>query len=304
LFALSAFSDSFTNAQGDSIVFFKRAMSSPQDVASYTVSQRDIENNRISYYVGARAGSNYFLEIVSSSNALLNLSQRQLITGRSGTDAYQFSQNAVSFGIGSNALTGGVDMLFALTRQFLDMGIGNIKPESVKWSGDTFTATDNFGLPQYGELKTANELPSQLEISNAKGPYKLVKYVYPDPPSSFNGFPSKMLLLGEYNGKFNKGLEVVFYSVQLATEPLTGDFFSAAQFVGSNILHTNTYRDADLYVQNRRGQTVKATDSVRKSSGLTNSRSRAVIFLCFALITAIPIALTIILRPKQTNQRK
>lgn len=317
-FAWNVYSDNLTNTQADIVAFFKRAISSPPDIEKYTASQRLssppdvkmhnasqrlIESESISYYVGARAGSNYILQIVSNSNALVNLSERQLITGRSGVGAYEFTQNAVNYGIGSNALTGGVGTLFTLTRQFLDMGIGTIEPESVKWEGNTFTAMDIYGRSQYGELEISNGLPLRLGISNAKGspPYKMVEYTYPDPPTSLNGFPSKMAISGKSEGKLKPFGEVLFYSVQLATQPLSDNFFAAAQFAGPNIMHTNIYSNSDLYVGNRRGQMVKAPDSVRKSGGHTNSRSRAVIFLCFALATVIPIAFFIFLRKKQTN---
>jgi hypothetical protein len=261
--ALNSYSENLTNAPGNLVVFFKKAISSPPDVEKYVVSQRNIERNSLSYYVGARAGSNYFLQIGYSSNAL-SLGQGQLITGRSGTNAYDVGQNAVSFGFGSNGLTGSVQALFTLTRQCLDMGLAEIRPESVMWNDDTFTATNNHGNSVHGKLITSNGVPARLEISNSTGAYKTVEYVYPDPPASFNGFPSKMLISGMSGEKLIPQVEVFFYSVQLSKVPLADDYFSALQFIGPNIVHTNIYQDDKLYVQNRRGQMVPAPDSVTR----------------------------------------
>lgn len=296
----SASANDSTERTGDLVIFFKRAVSVPPDVETFTASQRLIESESISYYVGARAGSNYILQIVANSNALVNLSERQLITGRSGVGAYEFTQNAVNYGIGSNALTGGVGTLFTLTRQFLDMGIGTIEPESVKWEGNTFTAMDIYGRSQYGELEISNGLPLRLGISNAKGspPYKMVEYTYPDPPTSLNGFPSKMAISGKSEGKLKPFGEVLFYSVQLATQPLSDNFFAAAQFAGPNIMHTNIYSNSDLYVGNSHGQMVKAPDSIRKSGGYVNSRGRELVILFSVLAIIVPVTCFFLLRKK------
>ena len=265
--ALNSYSENLTNASGNLVVFFKKAISSPPDVEKFTVSQRNIERNSVSYCQGARAGSNYFMQIGYGSNALSSSGQGQLITGRSGTSAYDVNQNAVSFGVGSNGLTGSVEALFTVTRQCLDMGLAEIRPESVKWNDDTFTATNIFGKSVQGKLTTSNGTPARLEISNSKGAYKVVEYVYPDPPALFNGFPSKMLISGISEEKLIPQVEVLLYSVQLAKAPLADDYFSAAQFIGSNIVHTNLYQNDKLYVQNRQGQMIPAPNSVTRPRG-------------------------------------
>ena len=314
LLALNAHSDSLTNTPGDLVASFKLAISSPPDVERYIVSQRQLESETfaigqtiksglISYYIGARAGSNYFLQILSGSNGLPDLSQKQLIAGRSGAGAYEVNQNAVSFGVGSNGLAGNIGAFYTLTRQFLGMGFSEIEPESVRWGGNTFTATNNHGLAIYGELSISNGLPCRLGVSVAKGspPYKMVEYTYPNLSPSPSGFPSKMIISRAPHGMPKPFCEVTFYSVQLAERPLPEDFFAVAQFAGPNIIYTNIYSNADLYVQNSRGQTVKAPDSIRKSGGYTNSRPRVLVLLCFALATIIPITFLILLRKKQAN---
>jgi hypothetical protein len=171
------------------------------------------------------------------------------------------------------------------------------------WTNSAFTATLNNGYPRYGELCISNGLPFELKISVTKGSpsYKIVRYTYPNPTTSFNGFPAKMEISGNSDGKLKPELEILFNSVQLAKRPLSDDFFAAAQFVGTNIIHTNIYSNADLFVGNSRGQMVKLPDSFRESAGLTNSRTRTPVFLFLILSAIIPIAI-FILKRKQTRK--
>ncbi|HTV42419.1 MAG TPA: hypothetical protein VMF08_17760, partial [Candidatus Sulfotelmatobacter sp.] len=179
------------------------------------------------------------------------VSGTQFAAGRSGTVEYQCSQNAISYGFGSNALTEGIEVYYTMTRQFLDMGLAETEPESVKWQGDTFTATNRNGAFQYGELSISNGLPSRLEIAAAKGssPYKVIDYTYPNPPSSFDGFPAKMVISGESDGAFIPEVEMQFYSIHLAARPLPNNFFAATRFLTPNIVYTNIFSNSDVYAQ-------------------------------------------------------
>jgi hypothetical protein len=303
LFVLLAKADTSIQTTNDLVRFFKQAISSPPDIEKFMVSQQLIDGESISYYVGARAGSNFFLQILPNSNALANLSERRLVAGRFGNDAYQITQNAVNRGAGSNAMTAGAEPIFRLVQHFLDMGAANLKPGSVEWNGDAFTAVDNlFGGPSHGRLEFSNGLPFRLRMDYGEhSPLtRLVEYTYPNPATALSGFPAKMVISSGRERELKPFGVVLFYSVQLAPQPLREDFFAPDQFVGTNIVHTNEYVGADVYVQNRRGEKVKLPVSLAKSGGYTNTHSRAVILLCFALITLVPI---IIFLRKKTNSK-
>src|ERR1041385_5587178 len=90
-------SENTTNSSADLVIFFKQAICSPPDVERFNASQELVSSKLISYYIGARAGSNYFLQIVSNSAAFAGVGQPQPVAGRSGTNVYEFSQNAVSY---------------------------------------------------------------------------------------------------------------------------------------------------------------------------------------------------------------
>lgn len=294
-------SDSPTNASPAGILeFFKASINSRPDVESFVVSQRDFKNDITLFFAGAKSGTNFVLRMITDTNYLFD-SSHQFISGRSGSNAYELNRNAVSFGFGSNALTGGVEMDLDLTRQLLGMGVGDLKPESIQWKDNTFTAKSIFNDFSSGNLELSNGLPSKLSISGIKQLYKVVQYTYPNPPLSLAGFPEKLSVFGVKGGHLNERLEIIFYSVKLATNESSEDFFSASHFIGSNILHTNIYRDSDLFVQNRLGAMVRAPDSLRKSGGLTNLHSRVLIFIGLAVITAIPL---LFLFAHKQHQRK
>ncbi len=272
LVTTNAFAGDLTNSPGDPVAFFKQAISAPPDVEEFNVREYGFIGKASCRFTGARAGENYFLQAFSDTNGANALAapRRLSAAGRSGATQYEFSQNAVSFAFGSNGFTAVLGVEFNTTRQILDMGLGEVEPESVKWDGDTFTASNFFGRFEYGELNVSNGLPSRLEISAAKGspPYKEIDYTYPDPPSSFNGFPAKISILHESDGALIPEVEMQFDSVQLSAEPLPDNFFAAAQFVTPNILYTNIYSNSDVYAQLRRGHTVtmaKVPDSIMKS---------------------------------------
>ena len=134
-------------------------------------------------------------------------------------------------------------VMFRMTRQFLDMGISEIDPESVKWTGDTFSATLDNGYPRYGKLSISNGPSFKLEISVTKDslPYKMVEYTCPNSSASLGGFPSRMRISDGSDGKWKPVGEVTFYSVDLARRPLSENYFFSAQFVGINIAYTNIY---------------------------------------------------------------
>jgi hypothetical protein len=95
--------------------------------------------------------------------------------------------------------------LFNLIRQIIDMGLSDIEPQSVRWDGDHFSALNIDNKPRYGVLVLSNNLPFILKVSNKldSSPLGMIKYIYPDPPTSCGGFPSRIIIL-----YYSFGLEI------------------------------------------------------------------------------------------------
>ncbi len=213
----------------DAVAFFKQAISSPLHVDSFIAGQRSLRsledlaqlaqliaklddpgNKKTSdsqeslqkakkmqlenFYAGARAGSDYFLRYISSPTTPQIPAENASIIGRAGTVFYQVGKNNVSYGSGTNAFVSSVNSSFNLVRQFLDMGLADVEPESVVWTGNQFTALNQFGKSRYGDLEISNNLPVAINVSSGKNSpiYMRIEYQYPNPPASLAGFPAKI----------------------------------------------------------------------------------------------------------------
>jgi len=266
----------------DPIVFFRAAIASPPDVEFFVAGQRDLQpqetlaeliklvgqkaashesgdRGAMHYSSGARSGTNFYLLTIKDPKAPQHPSEG-FVVGRDGSNAYEFSANAISYGYGSNSLVSGVETFSGLTRQLLDMGLGGIEPSSVVWNGNQFSASSilensRYGRSEYGRLEISNNLPFRLTISRERdGPSEeMIEYTYPKPPALLGGFPSKMVFLDTTEDGLKPSLEIMLYSVRLAKRRLPVDYFIADKFKTAAILYTNIYQDAGLYISGRRG---------------------------------------------------
>src|SRR5580698_3947862 len=114
--AVNVYSDNSTNAPIVLTDFFKRAISSPPDVSRYIVLSRSLRTNPIIigqttfrprnsfiYYEGARAGTNFFIHVFSTSNSIASTNNLEGTAGRAGASLYQLCNDSIQYGIGTNA---------------------------------------------------------------------------------------------------------------------------------------------------------------------------------------------------------
>ena len=266
----------------DTVTFFKQAISSPSDVDSFIAGQRSLRpiedlaqlaqllaprpnvENRLNpqeslqkakqmqleqFYAGARAGSDYYLRYISSPSTPKIPAENESIIGRAGVVLYQVGKDNVSYGSGTNAFVASVDSMFGLVRQFLDLGLGDVEPESVVWKGNEFTALNQLGKSRYGELEISNSLPFAVNISEQKNSpvIKRVEYQYPNPPASLGGFPTKMTILTLSEGEYKPNLEINLYSVHIADGRLPHGFFSDDRFKTAKTIYTNAYINSEVW---------------------------------------------------------
>ena len=267
----------------DAVSFFKQAIGSPPDIDSFVVGQRSLkpledlvqlaqlvaqrpgaeitpnpqenlqkakEMQLEKFYAGARAGADYYLRYISSpSTPNIPAENLSIIIGRAGSVLYQVGRNNVSYGSGTNAFVANVNALFGLVRQFLDMGLGDVEPESVVWTGNQFTARNRFGKTRYGELEVSNNLPNVLMVSEQKNSpaFTMVQYHYPNPPASLGGFPAKMTIFDVSKGEYKPNLEITLYSIHVADRRLPQGFFSDDQFKTAQIIYTNAYINSEVW---------------------------------------------------------
>jgi|GEM_PF-4402459 len=222
----------------DLVAYFKIAMRTPPDVDSFIASQRKltpmrdfstIENvigqdaasqvsknwQSIAYYRGARSGSNYFLLKFANSNLLNELSEVQLIIGSAGNVNYQLSKNGITYGVGTNAVVNGNRVYFMLISQLLNLGFGELIPESLVWSNNQFQALNKNDLPVFGKLEITNNAPYRLLLSKSfeSSPKKIAEYTYPNPPGALGGFPAKIkVTTNPFDDKLSEVIEIELFS--------------------------------------------------------------------------------------------
>ena len=292
-------SDKTQRPPGDIVVFFKQAISAPPDVESFVAGQRDLrpqdyvalitklqgpaaashitgDRGAMRFYSGARAGTNYFLRSFVNSNSPYVPNENGFISGHAGTTSYEFSKNSISYGFGSNAITGGVRALLGMVRQVLDMGVGEMNPDTVVWNGNEFSAQTDYGATRYGELELSNNLPSSLKIGMGGNflnspPYRTIQYIYPDPPTALGGFPCKIIMSGETEEGLKPSMEIVLQSIHLAARPIHVEFFSPDKFKTAAILLTNIYTDAGLFVYRKDGKMVLISNQNGKTVAIPRS---------------------------------
>jgi hypothetical protein len=302
-----AFETHAAPATDDLVSFFKQALVLPPDVESFVGSARtlrlpaglpgfalNVTNlSRVSFYEGARAGTNFFLRKITGPNAAPKPAPSELVAGRAGSNIYQLNSNLVTYSFGKTRIQEGVSDSFTLLSEFLSMGLINVEPKSVIWNGDHLTALDTrTGNQVFGELQLSNGLPSSLTIRKQERsrPYNVFVYSYPDPPRSRGGYPSKILVLNaDGPGQEPTPLtEFEIVSLRLAAQPLSEEFFDSSRFKGSNIIHTNVFSNSVMFASTKAGKMLEVpTKEVPRD--VLRRRKFVIFFVCLVILAAGPI---------------
>jgi hypothetical protein len=293
------------------IEFFKKAIASPPDIEQFIGSQEALEVldnfgaplqlvvpkiNRQGIPTmsvsGARAGTNYFTITKYGTNDA-NVS----IVGNDGLGPYQINVNTITYAAAEkherlDPVTSGEKVFRARISQYLNMGLSDVIPGSVSWTGNELEAVRDGGIPLYGHLQVSHEVPVRLELSNEKEgrPFKAITYVYPSPLKSLSGFPER-IEISRYSNGFHPIVAVTLSSIKLAGRPLDVNFFDRSKFITPQITYTNIYSNGDLYTVASGTLLKVGTDISRNETGngIGNPKRRTWILVCMMAISAIPI---------------
>jgi hypothetical protein len=183
------------------------------------------------------------------------------------------------------------------------MGLGDLNPQSVRWTGSEFVALTRRGVAQYGLLELSNSVPRRLLVARKKGdsPFKTISYVYPESQLSFSGFPEKIIISTLLDGQLQPFLELNFSRVDVAKQPISADTFAPDRFITSDIRYTNIYSHDTFTSISPRGQ---ATVPLAAITGSGTNWRHWVIYLLLALLV-VPAAISLkTLRLKRSKQTK
>lgn len=322
-YALCAEGSSSLQTPDDFVSFFKQAVKSPPDVAFFQAKKHDFFPPKlppgllpagvkvgppIELFEGGRSSSNFFYGNAVTSQSSDTDAIFRVIAGREGTNIYEFSGNSLSYGIGNNAVRDNVNFAFSSVSYLLNLGIGDIVPESVTWTGNHFSAKSIDGSTRYGELTLSNGFPRTLMISLAKGssPLHASEYTYPDPPDALSGFPSTIRLSVWDGENLIPNVQIEFSSVRLAPGPLPDSFFDASNFTRSNITFTNVYSNATLLVRVTQGPNTGTIVRVPLLSNMrdlsvTETRQHIMFYVMLAIFIAGPVIVWLAI--KKTNNK-
>ncbi len=314
LICASNHADANSQTSDDVVDFFKRAITSPPDIEEFTASSRTVRE-RFSpklalnlkhltntapvtqHYRGARAGSDFYLEYMSSPE--------RMVAGRLGAKAYNVGSNAVYFGFerfdhqnptASDRISQASESAFQLTSQFCHMGLGDINPGSITWSGNEFTGANSRGVTFHGHLELSNNLPSKVTLRWQKtdSPFKVVLYSYPDAIWSLSGFPAKATVLVLFGDGLQPFLELNYLHVRLAKDAIPSEHFEPARFLTTNTAFTNVWGKDTFTSISPMGTSAVSLAAINRALGVKQPVPwrRRIIFGCFVILTLmIPISL-------------
>jgi len=306
------------------VEFFKRSLKAPSEIEYFEASSRALRDRfpvrlrpkgittnpqSVQFFEGARAGRDFYLRDNSTAE--------KMITGRSGRNSYTIVSNTVAFGLDafdaqnpnrSDRISQAVESAFRLTTQFTQMGLGDLSPESVSWTGNEFVGVNDSGRTQYGRLELSNNTPWRLTVSWERGgtPLKIVTYAYPESRLHLNGYPEKIILSTHFEDGLHPFLELTLAKVQFAERKLAKEFFDPAKFITVSTRFTNTWGMTKLTSISPKGTV--SVDIAPPSVVIEHKSWRQrVVLWSFLLVTIIPIVLYFRAKkpniPEQTNEQ-
>jgi len=292
-----AHAEELANNQTDLIAFFKQAISSPPDVDQFISKQvtlRDQISSRAEtrifpplWYEGARSSSNFYLRVIPdplATNSEKSTFGVNMVAGQYGGNSFNLNKNALAWTEeqgSNNPVYSFSKSQHALLNQFLNMGLGDVVPQSVTWNGNSFKAQLDNGKPICGILEISNNLPAKLkvDICGDGQPYKILSYSYPTPAESLSRFPSKIQVVELSDNGFQPSIEISLAQIRLASGQIPETEFAEANFINSNIAYTNTFKNGAYYVHHGNGMVQQVTYSAGTNQSQAHVKIMIFMFL-------------------------
>jgi hypothetical protein len=187
--------------------------------------------------------------------------------------------------------------LYYLVAQYLNLGIGDIEPGSVRWNGQHFTGSTTSGELRTGELEISNQIPTRLTIRNKYDEVvKAVEYSYPENWRENSGFPKRMVIMKTTSAGLQPHFEIIIEKITLARHKLTSASFAVTNFLTTNMAHVEIYFNQTLYAMDKNGHMRRVYGPIEKfqlNRGQTTSRKGFVIG-ALILIVITPVLLWLI----------
>jgi hypothetical protein len=254
-------------------------------------------------FEGARSGQDFYIRILP-----IERETSSLTTGRTGSNEYQvIGPTAISTLAGAsktNPITAFADGMFRKANQFLNMGIPDAIPETVKWNGDEFSADTMMGHHIVGKLHTSKDIPVRLDLKNEHGPLERIDYTYPEDAWLLGGLPSCMAVHLLYSGATpDKDYKLKLLDVRIVNTPIPDAEFSMERVTGQST-PTHYMTNNTLLRKSKGGKLVAMTEPVRRSNPTTTKGNslRGVQVWLFAFVPIVAYLLGQRFKRRRTRQ--
>ena len=263
--------------------------------------------NDFKVYVGAWQASGFFLREIRSLKDLNTVIDTNtftadlLLSGRIGarwwdvvntqiTSWYETSDGK------SSAVRRKAELAEGVLYPVLRFGINNLKPGTLLWNGNEFSAQSTAGKAVKGRLTISNSVPCQIEVYNADSriPSYICEYKYDSLTlNSSNHFPSTILRSRIVKGVKTPIWVAAIFEIEIAKEEAAMSRFEPDNFVNRH--------DAVNYIQTNGIEFKVTSNTLLKLPGIdlspempasnTTKNARLLILGCLTMSGLIFIAL-------------
>lgn len=297
---------------------FKKIIKSPPVIEEFEIQSRTIRSripsrirmpnqsdvtNAFQIYVGSRSGSNFFVQQVNGTE--------KNVIGRVELKTYNVVSNAIYLGSGVGGTTNqtSVDRItqscegtFKFVCQLCQIGLADIRSESIVWKGNEFIASDLTGRTQYGLLEVSDGVPQKLEMrwKDGEPPFKTIEFFYQGGHLALAGFPNKIIISVLFDDGLHPFMEIVYAKLKISQEELPNVFFEPTKFLTRDVVYTNIWSASNLTSISPKGSVVASIDSIQASDKPFKTRSRFSVFV-FLMVSTLALILTVVIKTVKRN---
>lgn len=230
-------------------------------LSGLTSSERELSPP--SLYEGKWSAGRYVMSII-----ITNVAAGRMLTnvvGRSADSPYYVNANTLSLAAETeksnptNLVRQYSDATLGIVEQFFNMGIGDVHPESIVWTGNEFDGQRGQGIQFHGRLVSSNGVPWELNLSTSQEgePYKKCRYDYPSPRDALGGYPARTVVWTKSSEGLTPHLELKIIDLRMARSPLPDSAFEPSLYVTPNTLYTTITSNGATYLSTSNGQMIE-----------------------------------------------
>jgi hypothetical protein len=205
-----------------------------------------------------------------------------------------------------NYIAGGSSNALQLLFQNLNLGVVGMRPGTLSWDGNHFTARTWSGTEVRGELEVEAGLPSRLSVQSEDGEARYIsEYQYTDAKEERLpcGVPNSVQTVSVESGKIVPYWRTVIYEIQSTAQPLPEAYFEPERFFSAATeVEEDAVTNGAVYVV-RNGVVVRKVHDLQEPAFPTSMKRFLVLAVLLAVFLGFPIAYLVRWKTKVSNKR-